>query len=114
MRRAYAVQRQIQEETIDVGVIDNAITQDDGNVAIQALCGSTLLHRNVRQRGQGTIVHWLATPSMSPRVKASSHALRRSQAAASYVGSAAAGLWTPLSGACIIAHDSVQTVQITL
>lgn len=43
MRRAHAIQRQVEEETVEIGIIGDAVAQDDRDVVVPTICCSAFL-----------------------------------------------------------------------
>ena len=57
MGRAHAVQRQIQQEAIEIGVVKSAVAQNDRDVGVESVCRSTFLDRDN---------HWFAAGNVQP------------------------------------------------
>src|SRR5207245_10725429 len=45
-----------------IGIVENAIAQDDRDVAVQAICRSVFLDRNDGRREMNTVIHSLFAP----------------------------------------------------
>ena len=52
MRRAHTIQREIQKEAVEVGIVDAPTSEDQRNVAIQPFGGASFLKRTVRAGGR--------------------------------------------------------------
>ena len=46
MGRAHAIQRQVQEEAIEIGVVDSTVAQNDRDMGVDPICRSTFLNRD--------------------------------------------------------------------
>ena len=117
--RAHAVQRQVKEEAVEVGVVGNAVAENDRNVAVETFRRSTLLDGDVRNRR--LVIHRLFNlppdPHPDPGINRGvlpGPALSR-PASASYVGALRPAWITPPRPAALTSAglcESVQTVKI--
>ena len=104
MGRAHAVQRQVKEEAVEVGVVRDAVAENDRNVAVETFRRSTLLDGDVRNRR--LVIHRLFNlppdPHPDPGINEGvlpGPALSR-PASASYVGALRPAWITPPSARC--------------
>src|SRR5271165_6677709 len=61
--RANAVERQVKEETVEGGVVRDAVAENDRNVAVETYRRSALLDRDNGRRRQRKVIHGLFAPS---------------------------------------------------
>src|SRR5271165_6922219 len=60
--RANAVERQVKEETVEGGVVRDAVAENDRNVAVETFRRSALLDRDNGRRRQRKVIHGLCSP----------------------------------------------------
>ena len=60
--RANAVERQVKEETVEGGVVRDAVAENDRNVAVETFRRSALLDRDNGRRRQRKVIHGLWSP----------------------------------------------------
>src|SRR5208282_95232 len=60
--RANAVERQVKEETVEGGVVRDAVAENDRNVAVETFRRSALLDRDNGRRRQRKVIHGLVRP----------------------------------------------------
>jgi hypothetical protein len=62
MARAHAVQRQVQEEAIEIGIVGNAAAQYDRHIAIQTVRCPAFPNRNGGRYRESKVTHSLFAP----------------------------------------------------
>src|SRR6266567_8846558 len=60
--RANAVQRQVQKESVEIGVVGDPVAEDDRDVAVEAFRRPALLDRNEGRHRERKVIHRLFAP----------------------------------------------------
>src|SRR5208283_4630451 len=121
MGRANAVERQVKEEAVEVGVVGDAVAENGRNVAVETFRRSTLLDRDNGRRRQRKVIHGLVRPfppDPNPRLaqvgKTGTSRARRFVARGSTARRARVPPVRYLDKSSELNGEPVQTVQIRL